>query len=714
MRIGKITRALLFFLFIIPRGLPAEASHVARPVYVAQSWQDYLRLVPLSVKDGYTPLLYLEPEAASDAIDWFVQLYTGNRVIVGSQDIAALISSHWPSPLSIVVVEEKRQMATVAAAIAANLQSPLFFNTLPENMPATTMLRVIAVGDVQIASNFTQVTRLETLTEAQSFYNESSQNDTYGVLVFADSPMNFLAAGVVAYHQGDLLFKWDEIAVSQPEFLAWLTEPNYVTWDNVQKLHNASSFIPGSQVYDAAIGILTGFNAHDVALLMARTYAYTDLTGPWQNHWTKGNFAATDRAKTTTYGPFTTHILNGAALTRRDFLAAMSQSAYIELTAHGSPQGFQFPGGTKIQKADISALPPLVFIAEACETADLTRYDWRTSIALQIISSGAVAYVGSMKVGGVGMADENVFAFSTPELPLGQLVRLQNVARMESDADVARVILIGDPAFHQFTQSVTETEFFQMTPVIGVKVYSDFTIPIPVHLVLPDDISLPQYAASSLVDGRQAVYIPGAVYMARPLVTVRSRNQVHVLLMWPGGKGELFLHQQRPFSVKFRRILSDCLLGQRGLLIDVFSNSPIDWVMLILYLLVAVVVWKSSAKYPATLWFGSGLAVIIGLGGVLWSALMNSLMSWPAIGAIAVLGTAGAWYATEGDSLRVGFLRGIALFAGALLPFWTLAALMGGSLHVLRLLAQGIASIGFLYGLVLGSGLLLWRWKIHA
>lgn len=401
-KIRNLAGLVLVTLLIATGVLVQPALANDRPIYVVSDWQEYLRLVPVSVRDGYIPLLYNSEPAFTPAILHFAELYGGSPLALDADGVQRIVEAQWSLAETIVVVQEQSRFGLLAAAIAAELDSPLFFDLPPAaSLQQLRVQRVIAVGEVILPAQVDGIT-LRELEDAQRYYNELVGPRPVAVLT-TESAMEFLAAGVAAYHRGNLLLASQEIQEYRPQYLAWVTTPGSVTKQRVYNLYELCRFSAGSQGYDVGVGILTGLTPNDVSLLMAHAYAYPQLEGEWKARVLNAGLKSAPATHAIYEQPFKVVSLVGNDFTGDAFLEAMRGAGYVAVEGHGSPSGLALADGSWPGRREITGLPPLVFVAESCETGDIGGYGVDDSVALQVIAGGAVAYIGSMEVGGVGL-----------------------------------------------------------------------------------------------------------------------------------------------------------------------------------------------------------------------------------------------------------------------------------------------------------------------
>jgi len=705
-RAGLVLIALLIATGLLVR--PALAGE--RPIYVVGDWQAYLRLIPVSVRDGYTPLLYNQEADLTPAIEHFTELYGGSPLVLDAEGVQQIVEAQWPHAETIVVAEEQSRLGMIAAAIAAELDSPLYF-ALPEQtaLQQFGVLRVIAVGEVVLPAD-TESVVLRELEEAQRYYNTLVGERPVAVLA-TKSAIEYLAAGVAAYHRGTLLLAPEEIPGHRPQYLAWVTTPRSVTQQRVYALYEACRLSDGSRVYDVGVGILTGLTPHDVALLMAHTYAYPELGGDWKTRVLNAGAKSTPDTNTVHKQPFEVVQLTGSDFTGDAFLEAMRGSGYVAVEAHGSASGLALEDGSWPGRREITGLPPLIFVAESCKTGDIGENGVDNSVALRVIAGGAAAYIGSMEVGGVGLIGQHGFAFSTPTTPLSTLVRLQNAARMDVDADTPRVILIGDPTFHQFEREWIRYEVSYNDSKAQVSIHAEGTMgPMVITLETPDDMQI-RFAQAHRPEGQEPSYQPGIMYSGSPLGKALAFDQPlssaltlgrrTVLLEWPGGDGELTLHATRPPSAVLRRVLADGLVGIQAIFIDLFSMQGTSAPLAVASL--AVLFMTRSRRKPEayTLWSGITAGLVTSLLGILYCLALCFRVPWLVILTVGCGAATVVWILSPSWREWKRIAQCAVLYIAPLALIWLLVALIGVSSRTLIRVVWGTILTGLAYGLTL-------------
>jgi len=670
-----------------------------RDIYIAGEWMDYLRLIPLSTHGNYLPIVYSENGQITPPLLKFGELFGGTTVFCTSDTIDNLNRETWPIAETIVVSTDDMQLGTYAASIAAALDAPLYFDLFSEKTARSLGVeRVILIGGELIPAANT-VIHLKTLEQTRRYYESLIDNCKMSVL--ADSTDRFfIAAAVAASHHCPILQSPEEIKKYRPRYLAWVTDPEAVTIQNVKRLYRSCRFAPGVQTYDIGVGIVTGFNLHDMSLLLSRTYTYARLEGEWKGQGLIGSFKGL--RQDTIYNDCGHYILSlqGQALTGPRFTDDITRSGYVFLCAHGSPNGFNLEG-KRWPSGKIPALPPLVFVAEACETGNITGMGVRNSIALKLISAGAVAYIGSMGVGGVAMIGDYPFMRGTPNLPLSEEVRLQNAGRLDVDADWPRVILIGEPTFHQFEHNLYTTEYSKEKgrPIVRVMGHVD-TMSTNIAIDLPDDITV-AYAVADINHGKTHSYSRGPIYQKSLMSIAGTYDRQVLLLQWPGGDGIITLHDRKPLGVALMAILATTVTGVRGMLIDLTTISPaLSWFLIILGLAVLVIVqFRGENLTAARKW----IALLTGLFMTILVIMTLGLNQSTLMGVILVsIGAITVTILVPSEQVRLWHtLKAMVIFALPMFFAWLLINSSDVSSKATVLIGYGMCLIVLCYGLVL-------------
>ena len=161
---------------------PSTVLAAERPIYVAGSQEDYLRLVSLSLHGGYIPLLFSQGGEQTTAILHFADLYKGNPAFLESQDIDRLILQRWSHVETVVLSQDETHFGILAAVIASALDTPLYFGSLPnEDLQHLGVQQVLALGDVTVPGLY-PAKRLESVQSARALIALAISPDRHSVV----------------------------------------------------------------------------------------------------------------------------------------------------------------------------------------------------------------------------------------------------------------------------------------------------------------------------------------------------------------------------------------------------------------------------------------------------------------------------------------------------------------------------------------------------
>ena len=310
---------------------------------------------------------------------------------------------------------------------------------------------IIMIGEVKLATNI-NTEELDSFEKAQNYYNQLVDKTETSVVI-SDPDVYSIGAEMASYHRGKVFFNIEDGKNSNTDNLIWVTLPGNLGQTNFDRLYASDSNDSVNKLYSQNIGVITGFTIEDMSLLLARTFAYHDMQEEWKNNYVVASASSNLPSSTINENGNIIQSIGAADLTVNNFTQAITTANYVFAYAHGSVSGLRFNDGSWPDQKSNFSVPPLLFVAEACSTMDFNDKEMDQSIALTTISSGAVAFIGSMEIGGVSFIGNLPYSNSTIQMPLGELVRMQNSILMDFATDKARVVLVGDPTFFQRTEN---------------------------------------------------------------------------------------------------------------------------------------------------------------------------------------------------------------------------------------------------------------------
>ncbi|MBA3075686.1 MAG: hypothetical protein FP831_18990 [Anaerolineae bacterium] len=588
----KMIILIIFSLCLVGFKLPDNNQLlVDKPVYVVSNESDYFRLMTISTnQDNNIPILWLSNGKPTDKLENFQKYYHGNSTYLSSQQIDEVILDHYSNPLKVVISDKSSEAMLFASLISSALHAPLFIETIPVEVLNNKNLSLItAVGEVNIVTSI-KTEKLDSLEKAQNYYNQLvDKADT--AVVISDPEVYSIGAEAAAYHRAKVFFNIEQGKTSKTKNLIWVTLPTNLGQPNFRRLYASDSINSVNNLYTQNIGIITGFSVEDMSLLLARTFAYHDMQGDWKKNIVVASMGTDEPPTISTNDNVKMRFLGRDEFSGSRFKEAISTVNYVFIFSHGSPTEIMTNDGTWPIKNREFSVPPLLFVAEACSTMRITEESIDQSIALKLVSSGAIAFVGSMDIGGVSLIGRLPFFYSTRQTPLGELVRMANSVRMDLDADEARVILIGDPTFYYVKDQLDVAIPIASTHANGFA-YEIKNASEKSEIILNIQSQKPIVRAVATLDnGRKINFFPGANYFGAPMGVISNGSGYTVQIPWLGDDGDIIFFDTWSLPVLIRRYFGNTFTGMSGLLQGLTTiGNP--WNFPVAFLLFALVFRK--------------------------------------------------------------------------------------------------------------------------
>jgi len=711
-----MTAFLLLSAFAANAVDEAQSDSTNTPIYLVSQPEHYLRLVPVSVHgDRYRPILFGDSLTPGDpGVSHFASLHGGEVIVVTGKTIDGIIRKTWPEGSRRITYRGGDVAATVAAALAAAMDCPLDIQIIPVDSSDTVDSDAGAEVEITGSSN-TQPIVLRGLSEILAHYN--SLVATEDAVMFEADAFAFLAASAAAWHKATLVVSLSEMRVKRPHSLSWVTAPETVTVENVKQLYDSARFTSSSAIYDPMIGILTARNQSELSFLLARTFAYHNLKGDWRDRAVQAGMGVSPLIDHKRYGRLQFTNIKGDSLTTASFTAAIQDASWVFIGAHGSATGMKLTDRSWPGEQPLPPLPPLIFIAESCNTGDINGSDIDRNIALRVIAAGAVAYVGSMEMGGVQSGAEHPFLGSTPDFPLGEHTRLQSSGRVDAIDHWPHSILIGDPLLSQFKESpyicqVTREDDIYRVEVRGPKELTDYSLAMTI--LDTTEIQSAKIVAGDKEDSRARGFIGPSGLLCAPAFGRQS-----VIISWPGGDGTIRLSTNKPLSLRALYIIGQ---GQMGMIIlfydvpTVFEYGPQTIIgITLMTVLVALVTSIAGKTYRRTaMLFVANLLVGLLFGFLVFfftgkhdTLVLTAISTGLATAALSVL-----WRALDGGFGRI--LGAAVTFITPLITISTSACKLDDGGNLGPILALGIATIALAYLITLLIARLFYRrWLVR-
>ena len=573
-------------------GFKRPDANLEKPVYIVSDESDYFRLITFSTMlDSNIPILLVSDADSPGKLDNFQKYYQGTSTYLTSQQIDNIILDRYPNPSEVVVTDTSSGSMLFASLISSARQIPLFVGTIPLDIQNNKKLSsIIAVGDVKLATSI-KTENLDSFEKAQNYYNHLVDK-TETAVVISDPEVYSIGAEAVAYHRAKVFFNIEDGKSSKTENFIWVTLPENLGQPNFHRLYASDSENNVNAMYSQNIGVITGFTVEDMSFLLARTFAYHDMHGDWKNSFVVANVFSNEPPLLADNGSIEIQYLGNSSLNEDSFTNAISSSSYVYVLAHGDPSGLNFNGNHWPQKGEEFYFSPLVFVAEACSTLDFSKGDLENNVMLKLISSGALAFVGSTEIGGVSGTGELPFSNSTSQTPLGELTRLYNSIRLDIDADEPRGVLIGDPLLFQTTEQSKISPVNSAISGDGLEYIIQDGEPDMDIVVKPQSSKEIVRATAFLENGDKLHYYRGAFYFGRSLGVISNVSGQTVLFNWPGGSGRIILYDHWSLPSRARLYLSDSMSGIQALLLDLTTINNNQWLFLAVTIILMVFIHK--------------------------------------------------------------------------------------------------------------------------
>lgn len=585
----------LIFLVVCSFGIVGfkwPDANLEKPVYIVSDESDYFRLITYSTRpDGNIPILLLSDADSPGKLDNFQKYYQGTSIYLSSQQIDNIILDRYPNPSEVVVTDPSSESMLFASLISSARQIPLFVGTIPLDIQNNKKLSsIIAVGDVTLTT-IIKTENLDSFEKAQNYYNHLVENSDTSVVI-SNPDVYSIGAEAAAYHHAKIFLNIEDGKNSKTENLIWVTLPANLGQTNFRRLYASDSENSVNELYTQNIGVITGFTVEDMSFLLARTFAYHEMHGDWKNSYVVASVFGNEPPVFTDNNNTEIQYLGNSSLNVDSFTNTISSSSYVYVLAHGDPSGLNFDGKHWPQKEKEFSVSPLVFVAEACSTLDFSKGELDDSAMLKLISSGALAFVGSTEIGGVSGTGELPFSNSTSQTPLGELTRLNNSIRLDIDADESKVVLIGDPLLFQTTEQPIISPMNSTISGDGLEFIIQNGEPDMDIVVKPQSSKEIVRATAFLENGDKLHYYRGAFYFGRSLGVISNVSGQTVLFNWPGGNGKIIFYDHWSLTSRVRLFFSDSLAGIKTLLLDLTTINNNPWFFLVVTSIIAVLVHK--------------------------------------------------------------------------------------------------------------------------
>lgn len=400
-----------------------------------------------SIKQS-VPIIISEDET-NEGFNHFLNQYQSNADENLDSDEEALVIQPVINAEQIVVakIDDKRILA-MAAHMSCLYDLPLFICSDSSSQKCQDLLygnkKSIYIGEHEIGSKGDS---FATYDEVKNLYDRCLASSQLTVYIESES-LYVSGLYLASLRGGKLCFDIDEyVTTEQSQYFAWVVSQkdfNATKLENIQKQLDLNH----DECMDISLGIITGKNAQQANLLVVRSYYYPRMNP--EKHVTAVDVLNRDDYSSELYGDWSYTRVGGRSADKETIKELFAESSYIKLYGHGSPTSFKIDDRSSLKGTDIPLLNSPIVIFEACYTG---KFDVVNSIALDIIEKGAVAFIGSVKNGGVTNPNIECVGshfYTTQDVRIGDFVTYHNLGIKNSIENYERAILIGDPMWHAF------------------------------------------------------------------------------------------------------------------------------------------------------------------------------------------------------------------------------------------------------------------------
>lgn len=453
---------LLFVLLGVTLIIFVTSAYASsRTIYKTDNIENYLQM---SLVTGRDHLIFNRDLTLGQSKHFREQVNGDNlkTIMVNKKIINEKYNETFSStPQKIVLVNnENLRWKMLGTQLAYHLNCPVYFS-LSDKVKDQSKEIILFGGDIKHQQpNINHITDFKL---AYQYYRDVTKNKRMQIY------LNSNLYGVMGIHFANYIdgfIRFDNLDQIKNSTVTWVTDPSNLREDNIIEFQKSMDF-DGDGIYDYPLGILTGINASDLSVYIERIRYFK--SHPHKSY--KLLSLDTDAVGEKTIeesGKYKVVRLHNEAATIKNLQNQLKDSTYFHFMAHGSSSGFALIDGS-FSENNIPDLPLQITVAESCSTGDIP-HKAENSIALNFLRKGSIAYIGSFRVGGVGLVGGmSKYFYSTSRVPLGQLVRLQNYSIQKYADTVPRALLFGDPTINIFQKqlysSIDDNKVYFENPV---------------------------------------------------------------------------------------------------------------------------------------------------------------------------------------------------------------------------------------------------------
>ena len=413
-------------------------------IYKVSNKKDFCTMLPYCINNNI-PLII--SSSNDGAISNFSKSYNGNIVNLESNSVLTFIKNEYNKDTLIISTENDSKIVILGGQIACNLNCPIIYEkdiTDFFHNNSNEYKKIIILGDVNFSNKSnSELYKYKTFQDVQRLYNESINNSNLNVYI-ENNDYDIFGLYLAAYRKGKIYFDTKNIE-DMNRYFAWIIKPQDFLPDKYLDLYSSIEK-RSSYNYDKGIGVITGITSEDVILMLLRSFFYNNLEKSKNILDIESLVKKKNYSVRSSNGDY--NIIGNPSNNLEDVLKKMHASKYIRILGHGSYNKIEMGNKIYLNTDNFPMLDSSLVIAESCSTCEQLDGD---SIALKAIENGAVAYIGSIKTGGVESPFiSQPYLISTEEIPLSNLVLANNVEIKKYEDNSIRAVLIGDPLWSMY------------------------------------------------------------------------------------------------------------------------------------------------------------------------------------------------------------------------------------------------------------------------
>lgn len=426
-----------------------------------------------------------------------------------------------------------------------------------------------------------------------------------------------------------------EAAESEPTYLLWVASPDFLSEKAVMEF--SEGFRSMKSV--PAVGIISGKTIEDAKRLWKGTVQipvenYTRIIGRKTGKIEPGIFAGSGAQ------------ISSITYTKENILSALQQTDVVQISMEGGAQSwFDQSEGIVIKYSDLPTIHSAVVQNYGCNTFRLWN---KNSIAMEVISKGAIAYLGFVytSVPGTRFGDYTDITLlnSWEKFPIGQIAQIQNRAAMQSYARTPHFFLLGDPRIYisaTMPYLVTRDEVIDDTRFIELSNVESGIIPIYIENGAEyDNVNVNGVTSAAMQEQ----------YFNSQLQMINIRQDKYILLENKNTSITMELKKTSPFSqvvlentVKF---IDSIFIDSQGTTLPALLTLPV----LILVIIIGIRKKFSGCEIVAAGLGGTGFVLIAAAYFLLRQDQINitnipvALNGWFLVGVFIFTATSGLFF----------------------------------------------------------------------